>query len=191
MYKTLSEITIQSLKEHATLIHYFGLGFIQIKLGETYRIHFYTDKLPAIIGDEDIHNHRYDFTSRILYGTFSQELFALVPGNSHTLEQESCKEGVPSTVLPTKCSIEKILSQTFTAGSSYTISHNVFHTVSANTAITLLERGPIKKEFADVVRPVGFPKVCPFSKKVSEEELWSIVQEILVQAQEEKEKLPL
>ena len=180
MYKHIQDITLKDLQKKCTQIHYFGLGFIQVKLGLTYRIHFYTDILPPIIDEEDVHNHRYGFTSKILYGDFHQELFKVIPGNTHILQDESCKEGYisdPNTVKT--CSLEKIGEQWFKEGSSYSISHQVFHRVSAHNAITLLTRSDYKKELAQVVRINGTPKICPFSKKISEEELWGIVERIL------------
>lgn len=182
MYTTISDVTLESLKKHCTLIHYFGLGFIQVKLGDRYRIHFYTDKLPAIISEEEIHNHRYDFTSHILYGTFTQKIYQVISGTTHTCENESCTEGVTSTTPPDACGIRLLTHETYTAGSRYTINHPTFHTVASSNAITLLDRGPHVKAFAQVIRPVNTPKTCPFSKKVPEAELWRIVDELLIQA---------
>lgn len=182
MYSTIHDVTVDSLKKHCTLIHYFGLGFIQVKLGDRYRMHFYTDKLPTIISDEEIHNHRYDFTSHILYGTFTQKLYQVVPGTSHTIEDESCTEGTTSIQPPRPCSVYLMSQETLSTGRSYHIAHPTFHTVASSNAITLLDRGPHVKAFAQVIRPVNTPKTCPFSKKVPEAELWRIVESLLVQA---------
>lgn len=179
MYKNIQEVSIASLKKHCTLIQYFGLGFIQIKLGDVYRLHVYTSKLPAIVGDEDIHNHRYGFTSHILHGTFHQEIFSITEGHTHILEQESCKEGVHSDQKARMCGVHKLMDQTYTKGSSYHISHDVFHKVKADDAITFLKRDKVEKEFADVARAIDAPKVCPFSVKIPETKLWSMVEEIL------------
>lgn len=182
MYTTIHDVTIESLKKHCTLIHYFGLGFIQIKLGDRYRIHFYTETLPAIISDEEIHNHRYDFTSHILHGTFTQKTYQVIPGGTHTIEDESCTEGIMSGTQPDACGIRLLTSETYTAGSHYTISHETFHTVQTTDAVTLLDRKPYAKSFAQVIRPATTAKTCPFSKKIPEAELWSIVEKILEQA---------
>jgi hypothetical protein len=182
MYKNINEVTLSSLKENTTKIHFFGLGFIQIKLGDTYRIHFYNKSLPAITAEEDVHNHRYDFTSTVFSGEFSQEIFAVDSGDTYVLEMESCKEGVSANSEPKICGIKKMMTQTFTQGSSYHISHEVFHRVKSDNAITFLKRGEIKKDFAEVIHERTAPKVCPFSKKISEEELWNIVGKMLEDA---------
>ena len=182
MYKTIHDVTIINLKKNYTLIHYFGLGFIQIKLGKECRLHIYTDSLPAITNEEDIHNHRYNFTSTILHGELRQELFSIIQGDSHLLQDESCQEGyVPNTVNSRLCSIQKTGEQVFIQGNSYSIDHNTFHRVHTRNAVTFLTRSDYKKELAQVVHRRDAQKVCPFSKKVKEEELWSIVEMILQQ----------
>lgn len=187
MYKTINEVTLASLKQHCTKIHYFGLGFIQIKLGPHYRIHFYTEQLPAIISEEEIHNHRYDFTSTILAGTFTQKIYQVIPGATHTIEDESCSEhenqtnGHASQVLePQLCSVTLLSTETYVAGSTYTITADTYHTVHTSDAITVLDRKPYSKEFAQVIRPNHHSTTCPFSKKISEDELWGMVEKILV-----------
>lgn len=181
MYKTIHEVTLESLKKNCTLIHYFGLGFIQIKLGDMWRIHVYTDKLPAIVDEEDVHNHRYDFKSRILHGTFKQELFEVIAGDTHTLEDESCKKDGGSINPPRPCSLKKLFAQEMRQGSEYVIERDTYHRVSSKNAITLLERSVVEKEFAQVIREKDGLKICPFSKVVPEDELWGIVEDILAE----------
>lgn len=185
MYKTIQDVTIGSLKKHYTLIHYFGLGFIQIKLGPRYRIHFYTNLLPAIISEEEIHNHRYDFTLTILAGTFTQKIYQVTQDITHTMEDESCTEhneldsGSDHYHKQTECGVTLLSEEHYVAGSSYTINANTFHTVQTTDAITFIDRKPYSKEFAQVIRPKDLNATCPFSKKIDENELWVIVENIL------------
>jgi hypothetical protein len=183
MYTDISQITVEDLKKKCTLIHYFGLGFIQIKLGVTHRLHIYTDLLPRITDEEEVHNHRYDFVSVILHGTLHQELFIIQEGLTHLLEEETCKENhIPDKTKIKPCCIEKIYEETLCEGGSYYIPHTTFHRVTSANAITFLTRSNYKKELAEVVRPRNGTKVCPFSKKIQEEELWSIVSSVLEKA---------
>lgn len=172
------------LKAHHEMVHYFGLGFIQLKIDQTYRMHFYTPELPPIVPEEDIHNHRYDFSSTIIKGEFHQELFHVLPelyssSATHLREQETCKEGSKADAPPAPCSIALASRHTYAAGSKYFISHQTFHRVRATDCITLLERGPYMKELAEVIRAVDAGKVCPFSQKVEEDRLWEIIQKML------------
>jgi hypothetical protein len=176
----LQELTLDYLKKNYSHIHYFGLGFIQIKLTKSTRVHFYTDLLPPIIDKEEIHNHRYDFTSTILSGTLTQETFTIIEGNTHTKQNESCKEGeIMKNTTAVECSAYLSSAQNFSESSNYFINHNTFHRVYSKNAITFLERSEYKKEFAEVLRPKDIFPTCPFSKKIAEKELWEIVKKML------------
>lgn len=176
-------LDIDWIKKHCEMIHYFGLGFIQVKLTShgtsiRRRMHFYHWKLPPITDGEEVHNHRYNFCSTILRGNFSQELYQIVEGDSHLLEKESCKAGVEINEPGKPCGIASISSQVFSAGSSYCIDHKTFHKVQSRYAVTMLTLGEVEKDFAEVVRPRMAEKVCPFSKNMPEGELWEFVEKM-------------
>lgn len=175
----MSYLNIDWLKQNHQMIHYFGLGFIQLKIDDRCRMHFYTPELPPIVSEEDVHNHRYNFDSKILKGEFTQELFHVIEGNSHIREHESCKEGVEAATVGTPCGIILASAHTYFTGSSYFINHKTFHRVIAKNCITLLNRGSYKKDMAEVIRLVDAKKICPFSQKVEEEQLWEIVERML------------
>ena len=180
MYSRFEDLDIDKLRYQAQMIHYFGLGFIQIKMNEQHRLHVYIPDLPSIVSSESVHNHRYDFSSIVLAGVLFQDIFAVVSGETHILEDDACTEGMKSNKPPEPCAVSLLSSQNFVAGSRYYIHKDVYHTVDTTTnAITLLSRGEKTKQFAQVVTPVDAPKVCPFSKKIPEEELWERVAEAL------------
>jgi hypothetical protein len=179
MYNNIQEISVADLKSQCTKIHYFGLGFIQVKLGDTYRLHFYTKDLPSIVGDEEIHNHRYAFTSKILKGGFHQKIFERIDGDTHTLRDESCGYGEIICKEPSLCSVRLLSTETYSTGSKYTLLENTFHTVEADDCITLLERDVVVKKYAQVISPVGAVAVCPFSRTVPEADLWEIIESML------------
>lgn len=176
-----TELDIDWLKKNCSMIHFFGLGFIQLKINNQYRLHFYTKDLQSIIGEEDIHNHRYDFSSRILKGHFSQEIFKAIEGNTHIKEDESCQKEQHEGQEKSFCSIKSIEKQFYRQGEFYKIKHDVFHRVRPpiDNCITLLNRGAYQKEFAQVIRLIGSSKVCPFSHQIPEKELWETVERIL------------
>lgn len=172
-------LNIDFLKKECEHIHFFGLGFIQLKLNEHQRLHFYSSKLPSLMNEEEIHNHRYDFQSYILKGTLKSEHYKVVEGNDYILEQESCKPGIDIKVEPKLCSIKHINSHIYNEGSKYKIEHDVFHKVFGIDCITYLMRGLYMKDNADVIRKVNSEKICPFSKQIPEPELWDIVESMI------------
>lgn len=170
---------INWLKSHYQMIHYFGLGFIQLKLDQKHRMHFYTPHLPPIIPEEDVHNHRYDFTSKILKGSLVQEIYGTTSGDKYIKHFESCKEGVEVDDFHLFCDLVLTSRHTYSVGSEYFISHETFHKVKAiGECITLITRGDYQKEFAEVVQ-LPHKKVCPFSVKIDEKDLWDIVEKML------------
>lgn len=183
---TAGDIDIDWLKNNHTLIHYFGLGFIQIKINQNYRLHFYTEKLPKIVDEEEVHNHRYSFTSKILYGKLIQRVYTITETDEantlYTLEEESCNKEKPLHRDKRYCSLHEMGMQMFIAQSKYNIHHSVFHKIDAHDTITLIKRGEYMKENAEVIRHKDANKICPFSQVVDEKLLWNIVEEMLTVA---------
>lgn len=162
------------------MIHYFGLGFIQLKINDTYRLHFYTEKLKAKVSPEEVHNHRYDFKSTILRGQLTQETYQVIEGNTHLMEPESCDPKVKLYMPAQECALKFTGIHCYTEGSIYYLPHGVFHKVlDTDDCITLIERKTYSKELAEVVRPKDSKKVCPFAGNLAEDDLWYIVDKII------------
>lgn len=178
-YPHIDWLDIDWLKKNHLLIHYFGLGFIQLKINQYHRMHFYTKELPAIVPEEDIHNHRYNFTSHVVKGYLSQEIYQIVDGDCYLREKESCKAGVEVQEEGVPCGIKLLGTQMFAVGSHYWMWHDTFHKVKSDNCITLLTRTDYMKDLAEVVRMVGEAKVCPFSQSVEKDRLWQVVEDML------------
>lgn len=179
MFKTLEDINLKELKKNHARLYYFGLGCIQLKIDETWKLHFYTSKLPPITKEEP-HNHRYDFTSRILCGELIQTFYMPVEGDTHTITSESCNPVLKTPQLSESCQLLELDTVSCLAGASYRLEHHEYHVVKTKgDTVTLLQRGPYKKEFAHVITPKGQDRTCPFSQTVDDEALWKIIEEIL------------
>lgn len=172
-------LNIDFLKKECEHIHFFGLGFIQLKLDHFVRFHFYSSELPSYMNEEEIHNHRYDFQSHILKGTLKSEHYEITEGVDYILEQESCKPGIEVKVEPVLCSIKSVSSHTYNEGEKYKIEHDEFHKVVGIDCVTHVVRGLYMKDNADVIRKVNSEKICPFSKQIPEQELWDIVESMI------------
>src|SRR6185437_9028781 len=139
---TVFPMKVDWLRDNSELVHYFGLGFIQLKLNKEYRLHFYTPELPPIVPEEDVHNHRYDFTSMVLKGIFAQEVYEVLSNeNTHIMEEESCNPDVKCESAGIPCGVKLASRQTYYPGSKYWIDHDIFHrVVNEGECITLLRR---------------------------------------------------
>lgn len=175
------------LRAMGVVPHYFGLGFIQLKLDPTWRIHVWVPEWPTIPGaDTELHDHRYGFESRVLKGALVHELFALGEvhqdhiGQSLELIEVTCQPG-GADVPDVQGFVDPLLIGRFTVptGGEYTLSSEAFHrSTPVGPTVTLLARGPIAKVNARVLRPANAPFVCPFSLDTSLEECWEKVEEV-------------
>jgi hypothetical protein len=171
-------------KEYGTDPYWFGLGFIQLKLNDTSRMHFWLPEIPHP-EREEIHNHRYDFTSIVLAGHLMHEVWnldgigGLVPELfDWEIFQTACapnKEGTVETA--TGCGVTKVGEFSLSAGSIYSFPHTSFHTTEhTKFAITHLTRVlPKSLEFASVIKRRGTPSVCPFKEKLPTDLCWQYI----------------
>lgn len=89
----------------------------------------------------------------------------------------TCKEG---EVAPNNdnvlCIPLAIVHTDLTKGSTYSIHRDTYHTITplAPTITKIVREEPVK-EFAQIIRPIGKERLCPFSQKVPESELWELV----------------
>jgi hypothetical protein len=170
---------------------WFGLGFVQLKLNDEERLHFWPGPGQAIVSDEELHDHRYTFQSDILKGELTHSIFAFDPltysdrkygvEGTHMMTKVSCDPSKPPPLeLGVRGHIREVGFQVLPAGSSYTFMRGNFHrTFIHKPTVTYLCRDEERVEFARVIRPIGAPAVCPFSEPKSSEECWDIIKTIL------------
>lgn len=174
---------INWLKKNHKMIHFFGLGFIQIKINDIERLHFYHESLQAFV--DQPHNHRYDFTSTVLKGCLRNIIWkecVASEGEPCVLRYDSCTSDKDVVTPESKTTNRKIVSTFVTnKGSGYFMPKELFHQVRVEVSptITVLHRGYKEYEFSSILEPVGFQSVCPFSRNLSETELWEIVEDCL------------
>lgn len=163
------------LKDNGAKIHYWGLGFVQVRINEDVNYHFYTDMITAHFDIENPHNHARDFTSEILAGEL-QEIRYNIEESSHGLRLVSnfCTVGVIEDTLVKIIDMEPY---THTRGDTYTCDKGIFHTVMSTNCVTKLtktgERGQVYSVVMDKLKDdVESGVIYP------EDFLWGIVREI-------------
>ena len=167
--------------------YYFGLGFVQLKLNDVWRMHFWVPEWPTILGAEsEFHNHRYEFCSKVLLGCLQHEIVCLTPDKlppDKMMEviQVSCKPNQSEDPVPLGlCGVSDIGCFEVRQGSTYTLNPSSFHrSFSSGPTVTLLRRGPIVQEEAQVLRQPNTVFQCPFSIEKTTQECWDKIDEIL------------
>lgn len=172
------------LRKNHIHLHSFGLGFLQLKLNDSQRMHFWH---PGFKRErEEVHDHRYNFTSTILFGSMHQEIYSFVnygyesiKGRSEMVEV-TCEEGSEGEDrLIAWGDLVPEFEGTLVAGTKYKLMADTFHRIDADHCVTFLERSLKTKQFARVVRPIGTKSVCPFSEKLPEDEMWSMIEDCI------------
>jgi hypothetical protein len=178
----------EDLKSKKIQPYYFGLGFIQLKINNYQRYHFYHPDLAPIINvEEEIHNHRYDFQSEILAGEINNKIYHFhsnLNGN-YIKSNESCSESKILTKEEKDYQLgdKKLFSSLlYIAGNTYFMDYRTFHTIEAKKCITKLTRSDYMQDYAQVIREKETSPICPFSKKISEESCWKIIKDLIINA---------
>lgn len=185
-------LDVDALRHMDVHAHYFGLGFIQIKLDAQWRLHVWVPEWPTIPGAEtELHDHRYAFESIVLCGALHHELYAAgpvhatpEPGDLEKLDV-SCQPGQTHDPVPLGYVRPMAVGEfAVEAGSLYRLGMEAFHrSTPQGPTITLVKRGAIQKDLATVLRPIGAAFTCPFSLSPSEDECWQKVAQVLREAQ--------
>lgn len=180
MFSSIRDIDPLWLRKNHERIYFFGLGFVQVKINERFRLHFYAPELPPFV--ESPHDHRYNFVSRVLSGSIKNVTYDLLPGDTWEVRKESCRPGIKAAEQEPflmSCDLKIRNVQFVRAGEEYFMPHQLFHTVRSQGCVTLLDRGPYEKEFAFVASRKGEIAPCPFSGNIPEERLWEIIERML------------
>jgi len=175
-------LTVAGLKATGARPHWFGLGFIQLKIDDDRRLHFWHPDLMADTPEEELHDHRYEFTSRIVRGAMTHETWEFVEDQygDHEMVEVSCEPGKEADPNPVARGHVRLAGRyTMVEGSVYTFPPTGFHRIEASRAVTLLTRGPKVRDVARVIKELGAPTVCPFSKDIPEDELWGYIADLL------------
>ena len=177
-------LDIDWLREQGAEPHWFGLGFIQLKLNSAERLHFYPSHpdYRAFVGADEIHDHRYDFASHVLQGEITQTVFDYEVGDgSYEMAYVSCDPDNPAPEIdPISVKVNHTARMSLRAGGHYWLDADSFHTFHGHdNAMTFLTRAPTRKQFARVIRPLGSENVCAFSRPKPASELWEMIESML------------
>ena len=176
-------------KRYGSEPYWFGLGFIQLKLSDTERMHFWTPSIPRK-QREEIHDHRYNFRSIVLAGNLKFEVFSVYDDVHGAYErfETNCQPGKEGEVLNCEpVSIQRVGFYQLPVGSIYDFPMWGFHTTEETAfAITYLRREPHVKDRATVVKTRGEGTTCPFAEKVDPEICWQHIEQALKHATNEK-----
>ena len=113
-------------------------GFVKIPLktknGEKFRLHVYRVGAKA---DKNIHNHRWDFESKVLCGSLPMHLYEVVEGNSHRLHRYRRKGRLYAIEYMRKIGLIESQLVNIRAGKKYFMKNHLYHKIAAVKELTI------------------------------------------------------
>ena len=113
-------------------------GFVKIPLktenGEKFRLHVYRVGAKA---DKNIHNHRWDFESKVLCGSLPMHLYEIVEGNSHRLHTYLRKGRLYTIEYLRKIGLIESQLINIRAGKKYLMKNHLYHKIATVKELTI------------------------------------------------------
>lgn len=176
----MSMITIDHLRALKGKPHYMGLGCVKyVFRGGSQAYHFYCDKAEILV--EDIHEHRFGFTSTVKKGTLKNyiyEVHGTDPESTLQVERGECKPGAERIVEVANANVVEVCTFVTDPGQSYTLHQTTLHRIECITpkVVTLINRKELVEPMPRFITDAANPSVCAFSKPKSEKECWEIME---------------
>ena len=160
---------------------WFGLGFIQLRLSPTRRMHFWHPGFRAIDAyDKEWHDHRYDFTSNVLVGELTNYIATSIPHNEGEYEvHQVCCEG-NGAEFSHMARLIRLGKFTTVAGKSYSIDRDTLHQITTTdfcATVQTRSSGSVKQR-ANIVCE-KYLTANPFDARASETVLWEAISDVL------------
>ena len=132
---------------HQNGFHKIVIGTID---GAKLRFHIYR---PGDRADENIHNHRWDFSSTILQGVLPMTIFDITDGDEYILHQYKKVDEQAHVDILGRCGADHISTYAFKPKDIYYLPHNVFHRIDAveRLTITFMVCEPAHSETCELV----------------------------------------
>ena len=166
-------------------LRWHGNGFIQVHLSDLERIHIWTRRFQPTVKNAQIHDHRFGFVSKVLYGTLENAVFDLDYNDKGAYKIWMCKHGAEKSqgLSLDGCADLKLQGRhTVKVGQTYEMHAATFHRSTPLTplVVTHMVRGesfPHKAARVGCLRDAApdnahDPKKTPSQGEMAEEVIW-------------------
>ena len=107
---------------------------LKTKNGEKFRLHLYPVGAKA---DENIHNHRWDFESKVICGTLPMHLYKVIQGDSHLLHTYIRNGKLYNIELNHKVGLIESPLINIKAGKKYLMKNTLHHKIAPVKELTI------------------------------------------------------
>ena len=113
-------------------------GFVKLTLakvnGKKYRVHIFD---VDAVADQNIHNHRWDFTSKVLCGALPMYLYKVIDGKEYYFHTYTRNGNTYTVVHQGFCDIVEAPLRYFDAGTGYMMPKELHHRIGAVEELTV------------------------------------------------------
>lgn len=177
-------ITIDKLRDlsrsYGSNPHYNGIGMIRLRVSETQAYLFYSDLAVPFVND--IHDHRYSFSSDILRGTLRTDVYKFTESDEYTdlnIVRRYWGDREPEITAP-NINLYKVCTFDAVEGETYNIDYRVFHHVTKTTPklITCMTTQPLPwpVEANQFIESKSNPSAAIDFKTMSKGECWEVIE---------------
>lgn len=173
-------ITIDQLRALNGRPHYMGLGCVKYVFRQSSQAyHFYSDKAEILV--EDIHEHRFGFTSKVIKGELKNYIYDVHssdPESTLQVERGECKPGAERIVEVANANVVELCTFVTSPGQTYSLHQTTLHRIECVTpkVITVINREPMTELMPRFIIDTANPSVCAFSEPKSVKECWEIIE---------------
>lgn len=192
-------ITFDKLKESGTVPRLHGNGFIQIDLPDgRHRLDIWPKTpLQAQTVNTGIHNHKFSFHSKILFGTLYHITFKKNPDptgeyNVYRVIHTKTENTILVKASDRRYALQQTGSYALAAGSSYVFAAGEFHQSENNSlVVTLMSKTNMKEISALVLCQFDKKPDNDFSRYVDEKILWGEIKKAFLALDKNKIEIKL
>lgn len=177
-------ITIDKLrdssKSYGSRPFYNGIGMIRLRVSETQAYLFYSDRSEPYVND--IHDHRYSFSSAILKGSLRTDVFKFTESDKYTdlnVVRRYWDDREPEITAP-NINLYKVCTFDAVEGETYNIDYRMFHHVTKLTPklITCMTTQPLPwpVEANQFIESKSEPSAAITDKEMSRERCWEVIE---------------
>jgi hypothetical protein len=173
-------ITIDQLRALNGIPHYMGLGVVKYPFCKNQSYHFYSDRAKILV--EDIHEHRFSFTSRVLKGKLKNYIYEIDgtdPTSTLRVERKECAPDSQQEILLSNINLIERCTFITEPNQEYRMHYTTLHKIECLTTkvIThIYKELPFAQTTPRFIADETKPSVCAFSEPKTVNECWDIIE---------------
>ncbi len=158
---------------------FFGLGFVQLKVDDQQRLHFWHPETRTPDYDEEWHDHRYSFSSQVLVGSLTNEIAygEMNKKGDHEVWEVCCKGNGAERV--GSGNIHYQTRMVTEVGQVYFLDRDAMHKSHSEKAMTMQTRHLKNQKLKARIMTKEYNSPNPFDLSMPVSRIWDIIDDVI------------